>query len=163
MTSLMTESLWLAEQLTGLGQKRKNRGKTKNKKSKKLKTCSLKVIISSCKEASTQESLDVVRKVVTEDGTMISTEQMLSVSGSRKEENGSDEASSLLTEPSAYTYAMLTRKCELLYGLGGMFETRDCQFILNDFYYFDYPQDEKKKNGRLEYRWIHKLKTAQRR
>lgn len=50
---------------------------------------------------------------------MISTEQMLSVLGSRKEEDGSDEASSLLTEPSAYTYAMLTRKCELLYGLGG--------------------------------------------
>ncbi|KAF3818565.1 hypothetical protein GH733_011982 [Mirounga leonina] len=71
-----------------------------------------------CGDASAQKSLDVARKVVTEDGTMISIEPMLSVSRGRKEEDGSDEASSPPTEPSPYTNAMLTKKCELLYCLG---------------------------------------------
>lgn len=112
-----TKSLWFAGRLKALGQRRKKVGKA----------ITIIIIIlepesdnkQGCGEASTQESLHVVRKVITEGGAMISIEQLISAPGGRKQAAGSAEASSPLPEPSPYPNAMLTKKHELLCCLGG--------------------------------------------
>lgn len=77
-----TKSLWFARQLKGLRSEKKNIGKSKNKNKKAEPESDNK---QECREARTQESPDVVKKVVTEDGVMLSTEQMI---GPRHQDRG---------------------------------------------------------------------------
>lgn len=60
-----------------------------------------------CGEAGKLESPEVVKAWVREDGTMVTSEQVLSAPGGRKEEGGSDEASGPLIELGPRSNAML--------------------------------------------------------
>ncbi|XP_034506110.1 kelch domain-containing protein 4-like, partial [Ailuropoda melanoleuca] len=89
-----------------------------------------------------QEPLEVVREVVTEDGTVVTIKQTLAAPGSAGQpwsdkEDSPDEASGPVVEPSPRSNAMLAVKHGRLYLYGGMFEAGDRQVTLNDLYCLD--------------------------
>jgi len=92
--------------------------------------------------AGAQEPLEVVREVVTEDGTVVTIKQMLAAPGSAgqppsDEEDSPDEAGGAVVEPSPRSNAMLAVKHGQLYLYGGMFEAGDRQVTLSDLYRLD--------------------------
>ncbi|XP_030894777.1 kelch domain-containing protein 4 isoform X4 [Leptonychotes weddellii] len=92
--------------------------------------------------AGAQQPLEVVREVVTEDGTVVTIKQMLAAPGSAgqppsDEEDSPDEAGGAVVEPSPRSNAMLTVKHGQLYLYGGMFEAGDRQVTLSDLYRLD--------------------------
>ncbi|CAK7317397.1 Kelch domain-containing protein 4 [Vulpes lagopus] len=91
---------------------------------------------------STQEPLEVVREVVTEDGTVITIKQMFATPGpagkpQSNEEDSPDEVGGPVVEPSPRSNAMLAVKHGRLYLYGGMFEAGDRQITLSDLYCLD--------------------------
>ncbi|XP_055476876.1 kelch domain-containing protein 4 isoform X2 [Psammomys obesus] len=91
---------------------------------------------------SAPEPLEVIKEVVTEDGTVITIKQMLAPSGlvvrpSPKAEDNAVETSSTGQEPCPRSNAMLAVKHGLLYVYGGMFEAGDRQVTLSDLYCLD--------------------------
>lgn len=95
-----------------------------------------------CGEASAQAPLEVVREVVTEDGTVVTIKQMLTAPGPSKqpqsdEDDSPEEAGGPLVEPRPRSNAMLAVKHGRLYLYGGMFEAGDRQVTLSDFYCLD--------------------------
>lgn len=92
--------------------------------------------------AGAQEPLEVVREVVTEDGTVVTIKQTLAAPGSAgqprsDEEDSPDEAGGPVVEPSPRSNAMLAVKHGRLYLYGGMFEAGDRQVTLSDLYCLD--------------------------
>ncbi|XP_072675633.1 kelch domain-containing protein 4 isoform X1 [Canis lupus baileyi] len=91
---------------------------------------------------SAQEPLEVVREVVTEDGTVITIKQMFATPGpagkpQSNEEDSPDEVGGPVVEPSPRSNAMLAVKHGRLYLYGGMFEAGDRQITLSDLYCLD--------------------------
>eukprot|EP00071_Canis_lupus_P041245 XP_022274802.1 kelch domain-containing protein 4 isoform X2 [Canis lupus familiaris] len=91
---------------------------------------------------SAQEPLEVVREVVTEDGTVITIKQMFATPGpagkpQSNEEDSPDEVGGPVVEPSPRSNAMLAVKHGWLYLYGGMFEAGDRQITLSDLYCLD--------------------------
>ncbi|XP_029781964.1 kelch domain-containing protein 4-like [Suricata suricatta] len=93
--------------------------------------------------ASAQEPLEVVREVVTEDGTVVTIKQVLAAPSpagqprSDEEEDSPDEAGGPVVEPCPRSHAMLAVKHGRLYLYGGMFEAGDRQVTLSDLYCLD--------------------------
>ncbi|KAK1330366.1 hypothetical protein QTO34_010555 [Cnephaeus nilssonii] len=92
--------------------------------------------------SSAQAPLEVVREVVTEDGTVVTIKQMLTAPGPSKqpqsdEDDSLEEAGGPLVEPRPRSNAMLAVKHGRLYLYGGMFEAGDRQVTLSDFYCLD--------------------------
>ncbi|XP_006046186.3 kelch domain-containing protein 4 isoform X3 [Bubalus bubalis] len=94
------------------------------------------------KGPSAQEPLEVVREVVSEDGTVVTIKQVLAAPGAAgqlesDDDDGSEEAGVALVEPSPRSNAMLAVKHGRLYLYGGMFEAGDRQVTLSDLYCLD--------------------------
>ncbi|XP_036896115.1 kelch domain-containing protein 4 [Sturnira hondurensis] len=95
-----------------------------------------------CAEASAQAPLEVVREVVSEDGTVVTIKQVLVAPGPSEqprlgEDDSPEEAGSSSVEPCPRSNAMLAVKHGRLYLYGGMFETGSRQVTLNDLYCLD--------------------------
>ncbi|XP_037672356.1 kelch domain-containing protein 4 isoform X2 [Choloepus didactylus] len=93
-------------------------------------------------DTSTQQPLEVVKEVVTEDGTVVTIRQVLAAPSPMEgahcqDEGGSAEAGGPVVEPSPRSNALLAVKHGVLYLYGGMFEAGDRQFTLSDFYCLD--------------------------
>ncbi|XP_022367295.1 kelch domain-containing protein 4 isoform X2 [Enhydra lutris kenyoni] len=126
---------WFAAQLKGpKSEKRKRRrGKTTEPESADKQECG---------GAGAQGPLEVVREVVTEDGTVVTIRQTLAAPGSAgrppsDEEDSPDNASGPVVGPSPRSNAMLAVKHGRLYLYGGMFEAGDRQVTLGDLYCLD--------------------------
>uniref|UniRef100_G3UZ63 Kelch domain containing 4 n=1 Tax=Mus musculus TaxID=10090 RepID=G3UZ63_MOUSE len=92
--------------------------------------------------SSAPEPLEVIKEVVSEDGTVVTIKQVLTPSGlgvqpSPKADDSASEASSTGQEPCPRSNAMLAVKHGLLYVYGGMFEAGDRQVTLSDLYCLD--------------------------
>ncbi|XP_027474338.2 kelch domain-containing protein 4 isoform X1 [Zalophus californianus] len=92
--------------------------------------------------AGAQGPLEVLREVATEDGTVVTTKQMVAAPGSAgqplsDEEDSPDAAGGPVVEPSPRSNAMLAVKHGRLYLYGGMFEAGDRQVTLSDLYCLD--------------------------
>ncbi|XP_036296397.1 kelch domain-containing protein 4 isoform X5 [Pipistrellus kuhlii] len=130
-----TKNRWFAGQLKGpKSEKRKRRRGTKAEPEGANKQ--------ECEEASAQAPLEVVREVITEDGTVVTIKQMLTAPGPSKqpqsdEDDSPEEAGGPLVEPRPRSNAMLAVKHGRLYLYGGMFEAGDRQVTLSDFYCLD--------------------------
>ncbi|KAM6973514.1 kelch domain-containing protein 4 [Aplochiton taeniatus] len=94
--------------------------------------------------AATEGPIEVVKEIVTEDGTVMTIKEV--IQGVRteeeKEEDDVDEdiegsASASLIEPCPRSSTMATVRQGKLFLYGGMFEVGDRQFTLNDFYCLD--------------------------
>ncbi|XP_004999432.2 kelch domain-containing protein 4 isoform X1 [Cavia porcellus] len=86
--------------------------------------------------------LEVVKEVVSEDGTVVTIKQVLQAPGPAaqapsEEDAGAREASRPRVEPCPRSSAMLAVKHGLLFVYGGMFEAGDRQVTLNDLYCLD--------------------------
>ncbi|XP_036998262.2 kelch domain-containing protein 4 isoform X2 [Artibeus jamaicensis] len=95
-----------------------------------------------CAEASAQAPLEVIREVVSEDGTVVTIKQVLVAPGPSEqpqlgEDNSPEEAGSSSVEPCPRSNAMLAVKHGRLYLYGGMFEAGSRQVTLNDLYCLD--------------------------
>ncbi|XP_006860339.1 PREDICTED: kelch domain-containing protein 4 [Chrysochloris asiatica] len=92
-------------------------------------------------EPSPQQPLEVVREVISEDGTVVTIKQLLPISGeagaAAEDEDSTEEAGAPVVAPSPRSNAMLAVKHGLLYVYGGMFEAGDRQFTLSDLYCLD--------------------------
>ncbi|XP_016047205.1 kelch domain-containing protein 4 [Erinaceus europaeus] len=95
-------------------------------------------------EAIAQEPVEIVKEMVTEDGTVITIKQLLSAPRptseqevEEEEEEGPEEAGQSATEPCPRSNAMLAVKHGRLYLYGGMFEAGDRQVTLSDLYCLD--------------------------
>lgn len=130
-----TKNRWFAGQLKGpKSEKRKRRRGTKAEPEGANKQ--------ECGEASAQAPLEVVREVITEDGTVVTIKQMLTAPGPSRqpqsdEDDSPEEAGGPLVEPRPRSNAMLAVKHGRLYLYGGMFEAGDRQVTLSDFYCLD--------------------------
>ncbi|XP_015418455.1 PREDICTED: LOW QUALITY PROTEIN: kelch domain-containing protein 4 [Myotis davidii] len=130
-----TKNRWFAGQLKGpKAEKRKRRRGTKAEPEGANEQ--------DCGEASAQAPREVVREVVTEDGTVVTIKQMLTAPGPSKqpqpdEDDSPEEAGGPLVEPRPRSNAMLAVKHGRLYLFGGMFEAGDRQVTLSDFYCLD--------------------------
>lgn len=94
------------------------------------------------KGPSAQEPLEVVREVVSEDGTVVTIKQVLAAPGvagqlESDDDDGPEEAGVAPVEPSPRSNAMLAVKHGRLYLYGGMFEAGDRQVTLSDLYCLD--------------------------
>uniref|UniRef100_A0A6Q2YJS7 Kelch domain containing 4 n=1 Tax=Esox lucius TaxID=8010 RepID=A0A6Q2YJS7_ESOLU len=95
--------------------------------------------------AAPQGPVEVIREVVTEDGTVMTIKEIIPGTKTEEESEGEEEeedeedeaASAILVEPCARSSAMATVKHGKLYLYGGMFEVGDRQFTLNDLYCLD--------------------------
>ncbi|KAB0343482.1 hypothetical protein FD754_020408 [Muntiacus muntjak] len=90
----------------------------------------------------TQEPLEVVREVVSEDGTVVTIKQVLAAQGmagqlESDDDDSPEEAGVAPGEPSPRSNATLTVKHGRLYLYGGMFEAGDRQVTLSDLYCLD--------------------------
>lgn len=95
-----------------------------------------------CGGAGAQGPVEVVREVVTEDGTVVTIRQTLAAPGSAgrppsDEEDSPDNAGGPVVGPSPRSNAMLAVKHGRLYLYGGMFEAGDRQVTLGDLYCLD--------------------------
>nr|KAF6285827.1 kelch domain containing 4 [Myotis myotis] len=130
-----TKNRWFAGQLKGpKAEKRKRRRGTKAEPEGANEQ--------ECGEASAQAPREVVREVVTEDGTVVTIKQMLTAPGPSKqpppdEDDSPEEAGGPLVEPRPRSNAMLAVKHGRLYLFGGMFEAGERQVTLSDFYCLD--------------------------
>ncbi|KAF1387187.1 hypothetical protein PFLUV_G00102750 [Perca fluviatilis] len=93
-------------------------------------------------EGAPQGPTEVVKEIVTEDGTVITIKEVIPGAQEEEEEEGEeeeedDDASAPLVEPCARSSAMATARQGKLFLYGGMFEVGDRQFTLNDFYSLD--------------------------
>ncbi|PKU35798.1 kelch domain-containing protein 4 [Limosa lapponica baueri] len=89
-----------------------------------------------------QGPVEVVKEVVTEDGTVMTIKQVISGPAEEKEKSESEEeeedgALGQQVEPCPRSNAMLAVKHGILYVYGGMFEVGDRQFTLSDLYSID--------------------------
>ncbi|KAK2841873.1 hypothetical protein Q5P01_012073 [Channa striata] len=92
-------------------------------------------------EAAPQGPTEVIKEIVTEDGTVMTIKEV--IPGDQEEEDEEEEeedeglASAPLVEPCPRSSAMATVRQGKLFLYGGMFEVGDRQFTLNDFYCLD--------------------------
>ncbi|XP_029951591.1 kelch domain-containing protein 4 isoform X2 [Salarias fasciatus] len=95
-------------------------------------------------EAAPQGPTEVVKEIVTEDGTVMTIKEV--IPGLHEEEQDDDEdedeeddgsAAAPLVEPCPRSSAMATARQGKLFLYGGMFEVGDRQFTLNDLYCLD--------------------------
>ncbi|XP_045149670.1 kelch domain-containing protein 4 isoform X1 [Echinops telfairi] len=89
-----------------------------------------------------QGPLEVIREVVSEDGTVVTIKQVLPASGApgsppSEGEDDPEEPAAPKVAPSPRSNAMLAVKQGLLYVYGGMFEAGDRQVTLHDLYCLD--------------------------
>lgn len=94
------------------------------------------------KGPSAQEPLEVVREVVSEDGTVVTIKQVLAAPGAAgqlesEDDDSPEEAGVASVEPSPRSNTMLAVKHGRLYLYGGMFEAGDRQVTLSDLYCLD--------------------------
>lgn len=95
-----------------------------------------------CEGTSAQAPLEVVREVITEDGTVVTIKQLLTAPGpagqpQSEEDDSPEEAGGPVVEPCPRSNAMLAVKHGRLYLYGGMFEAGDRQVTLSDLYCLD--------------------------
>ncbi|XP_068169949.1 kelch domain-containing protein 4 isoform X1 [Antennarius striatus] len=95
-------------------------------------------------EAATQAPTEVIKEIVTEDGTVMTIKEVIpgaqeeeEEEEEREEDEEGDGASASLVEPCPRSSAMATVRQGKLFLYGGMFEVGDRQFSLNDFYCLD--------------------------
>ncbi|XP_053282792.1 kelch domain-containing protein 4 [Pleuronectes platessa] len=92
-------------------------------------------------EAAPQGPTEVIKEIVTEDGTVMTIKEVIPGAQveeeEEEEEEEEDEASVSLVEPCPRSSAMATVRQGKLFLFGGMFEVGDRQFTLNDFYSLD--------------------------
>uniref|UniRef100_A0A8C8DKH9 Kelch domain containing 4 n=1 Tax=Oryzias sinensis TaxID=183150 RepID=A0A8C8DKH9_9TELE len=92
-------------------------------------------------EVGPQVPTEIVKEIVTEDGTVMTIKEVISVPQDVKEEEveeeEEDDALGPLVEPCPRSSAMATVRQGKLYLYGGMFEVGDRQFTLGDFYCLD--------------------------
>ncbi|XP_019960447.2 kelch domain-containing protein 4 [Paralichthys olivaceus] len=92
-------------------------------------------------EAVPQGPTEVVKEIITEDGTVMTIKEVIPGAQGEEEEDENDEeedeASVNLVEPCPRSSAMATVRQGKLFLFGGMFEVGDRQFTLNDFYSLD--------------------------
>lgn len=104
----------------------------------------------------TRSSTEIVKEVVTEDGTVMTVKQVLNspdtkpiteIEEEEEEEDDDEDDSETSTsiEPCPRSSAMAAIKYGVLYIYGGMFEVGDRQFTLNDLYCIDLHKMEKWK------------------
>ncbi|XP_015242691.1 PREDICTED: kelch domain-containing protein 4 isoform X1 [Cyprinodon variegatus] len=94
-------------------------------------------------EAAAQGPTEVIKEIVTEDGTLMTIKEV--IPGHQEEEDEEEEeeeeedesASAPMVEPCPRSSAMATVRQGKLYLYGGMFEVGDRQFTLSDFYCLD--------------------------
>ncbi|KAG7329497.1 hypothetical protein KOW79_007671 [Hemibagrus wyckioides] len=91
-----------------------------------------------------EQPIEVVKEIVTEDGTVMTIKQAIpTVQESEEEEDEEEEdedeggAAAPMVEPCPRSSAMAAVKHGKLYLYGGMFEVGDRQFTLNDLYCLD--------------------------
>ncbi|XP_059848997.1 kelch domain-containing protein 4 isoform X2 [Hypanus sabinus] len=135
----MVKNRWFAGNLKEhKGEKRKRRRGTKEEEGVKVKS----------ESPESRSSTEIVKEVVTEDGTVMTIKQVINNSNSKpvtendleeEEEEGEDKDSetSQSNEPCPRSSAMAAIKHGVLYIYGGMFEVGDRQFTLNDLYSID--------------------------
>ncbi|XP_074488229.1 kelch domain-containing protein 4 [Sebastes fasciatus] len=93
-------------------------------------------------EGALQGPTEVIKEIVTEDGTVMTIKEVIpgaqeEEEEEEEEEDEEDDASAPLVEPCARSSAMATARQGKLFLYGGMFEVGDRQFTLNDFYSLD--------------------------
>ncbi|XP_036964317.1 kelch domain-containing protein 4 [Acanthopagrus latus] len=93
-------------------------------------------------EAASQAPTEVIKEIVTEDGTVMTIKEVIpgaqeEEEEEEEEEDEEDDASAPLVEPCQRSSAMTTTRQGKLFLYGGMFEVGDRQFTLNDFYCLD--------------------------
>ncbi|XP_037539245.1 kelch domain-containing protein 4 isoform X1 [Nematolebias whitei] len=94
-------------------------------------------------EAEPQGPTEVIKEVVTEDGTVMIIKEAIRGPEEEEDEEEEDEeeeegsASAPMVEPCPRSSAMATVRQGKLYLYGGMFEVGDRQFTLSDFYCLD--------------------------
>ncbi|XP_054476239.1 kelch domain-containing protein 4 [Anoplopoma fimbria] len=97
-------------------------------------------------EGAPQGPTEVIKEIVTEDGTVMTIKEVIPGAQEEEEEDEEEEeeededdgsASAPLVEPCARSSAMATARQGKLFLYGGMFEVGDRQFTLNDFYSLD--------------------------
>lgn len=90
-----------------------------------------------------EQPTEIVKEVVTEDGTVITIKQAISTAQESEEDDDEEEdeqgggAAAPAVEPCPRSSAMAAVKHGKLYLYGGMFEVGDRQFTLNDLYCLD--------------------------
>uniref|UniRef100_A0A3Q3XCC4 Uncharacterized protein n=1 Tax=Mola mola TaxID=94237 RepID=A0A3Q3XCC4_MOLML len=90
-------------------------------------------------EVAPQAPTEVIKEIVTEDGTVMTIKEVIPVAQEEEEE----EASAPLVEPCPRSSAMAAVRQGKLFLYGGMFEIGDRQFTLNDLYCLDlYKMDQ---------------------
>ncbi|XP_051884200.1 kelch domain-containing protein 4 isoform X2 [Pristis pectinata] len=133
----MVKNRWFAGKLKERkGEKRKRRRGTKEEGGVKVENESPK----------SRSSTEIVKEVVTEDGTVMTVKQVMNSSDSKpitgsemeeEEEEEEDSETSPFIKPCPRSNAMAAIKHGVLYIYGGMFEVGDRQFTLNDLYCID--------------------------
>ncbi|XP_013867670.1 kelch domain-containing protein 4 isoform X2 [Austrofundulus limnaeus] len=95
-------------------------------------------------EAGPQGPTEVIKEVITEDGTVMTIKEVIPGPQEEEEEEEEDEeeeddgsASAPAVEPCPRSSAMATVRQGKLFLFGGMFEVGDRQFTLSDFYCLD--------------------------
>ncbi|XP_028264092.1 kelch domain-containing protein 4 isoform X2 [Parambassis ranga] len=95
-------------------------------------------------EAAPQGPTEVIKEIVTEDGTVMTIKEVIPSPQEQEDEEEEEEeeeddgsASAPQVEPCPRSSAMATVRQGKLYLYGGMFEVGDRQFTLNDFYCLD--------------------------
>ncbi|KAG9272044.1 kelch domain-containing protein 4 [Astyanax mexicanus] len=101
------------------------------------------------KDEEAQQPTEVIKEIVTEDGTVMTIKEVIAgaqtaAEESEDEEEGEDDeeeeegaAAASLVEPCPRSNAMVAVKYGKMYLYGGMFEVGDRQFTLNDLYCLD--------------------------
>ncbi|XP_038662452.1 kelch domain-containing protein 4 isoform X1 [Scyliorhinus canicula] len=127
---------WYAGKLKGIkGEKKKRRRGRREEEGTEVKT----------EKQELQCSTEIVKEVVTEDGTLMTVKQVINNSEAKadteseeeeEEEEGASETGPII-EPCPRSSAMAAIKNGLFYIYGGMFEVGDRQFTLNDLYCID--------------------------
>ncbi|MEQ2306524.1 kelch domain containing 4 [Ameca splendens] len=93
-------------------------------------------------EAVARGPTEVIKEIVTEDGTVMTIKEVIPGAQEEEEEDEEEEeeddsASAPMVEPCPRSSAMATVRQGKLYLYGGMFEVGDRQFTLSDFYCLD--------------------------
>lgn len=96
-------------------------------------------------EAAAQGPTEIIKEIVTEDGTVMTIKEVIPGARQEQEEDEEEEededleedASAAPVEPCPRSSAMATVRQGKLFLYGGMFEVGDRQFTLNDFYCLD--------------------------
>lgn len=92
-------------------------------------------------ETAPQGPTEIIKEIVTEDGTVMTIKEVLPGAQDEEEEDDDDEeeasASAPLIEPCARSSSLATVRQGKLFLFGGMFEVGDRQFTLNDMYCLD--------------------------